>query len=141
MKPRTRILALPVALLLSACTACGGSAGAEPDGRTIAVRMTDALRFDPASISVRTGETVRFEVTNDGQIVHEFLVGDEAAQAEFAEEMADGMNHDTPSGVSVEPGQTETFEYTFEGGSDTLAGCHEPGHYEGGMVAVITVTD
>jgi len=44
--------------------------------------------------------------------------------------------------VSVDAGQTETFEYTFgDAGSALLAGCHEPGHYGGGMVATITVTD
>ena len=54
----------------------------------------------------------------------------------------EGMGHQTSAGVSVEPGQTETFEYTFgDAGSDLLAGCHEPGHYDAGMVATIVVTD
>ena len=48
------------------------------------------------------------------------------------------MDHDTSSGVSVDPGQTETFDYTDE---VIFAGGHEPGHYEGGMVATITVSD
>lgn len=106
--------------------------------------MTDALRFDPDEISVEAGETVTFQVTNDGELIHEFLIGDEAAQAEFEEEMAAGdrMEHDSDAGVSVEPGQTETFEYTFgEAGEKLLAGCHEPGHYGGGMVATIIVTE
>ena len=141
MNPRTLILALPLALLATACSGSDGSAGRDAEGRTIEVTMTDALRFDPDVISVTTGETVRFEVTNEGEIVHEFLIGDEAAQAAFAEDMASDMNHDSAAGVSVEPGQTETFAYTFGEASDTLAGCHEPGHYEGGMVATITVTD
>jgi uncharacterized cupredoxin-like copper-binding protein len=44
---------------------------------------------------------VRFEVTNAGEIVHEFLIGDEAAQDEFEMEMAegDGMAHDSDAGV------------------------------------------
>ena len=81
------------------------------------------------------------EVTNAGQIVHEFLIGDEAAQDEFEMEMSegDGMAHDTDAGVSVEPGESETFEYTFAEAGDLLAGCHEPGHYGGGMKATITV--
>jgi hypothetical protein len=33
----------------------------------------------------------------------------------------------------------ESFEYTFAGAGQLLAGCHEPGHYDGGMVADITV--
>jgi len=128
-------LAVLLALALAAC--------ASPGTRTIEVSMTDALRFEPGTIEVAPGETVQFEVTNDGQSVHEFLIGDEGEQAAFAEEMADdGMAHDTDAGVSVEPGATETFEYTFDAGEvDLLAGCHEPGHYDGGMVASIHVTD
>ena len=109
--------------------------------RTIEVRTTDELRFEPAEISASVGETVRFEVSNDGQTVHEFLIGDEAAQDEFAAEMAEGMDHETDAGVSVEPGETETFEYTFDEPGELLAGCHEPGHYEGGMVASISVVE
>ena len=105
--------------------------------------MTDALRFEPDHLTVAPGETVRFVVTNSGEAVHEFLIGDEAAQAEFENEMSTGeMDHDASSGVSVEPGQTETFTYTF-GDTDEmiLAGCHEPGHYDGGMVATIEVSN
>jgi uncharacterized cupredoxin-like copper-binding protein len=122
----------------------GGGHGAAADARMVEVGMTDELTFEPDFITVAFGETVRFEVTNTGEIVHEFLIGDEAAQAEFEEQMSGGgeMDHDATAGVSVDPGQTETFEYTF-GDTDevVLAGCHEPGHYDAGMVATITVTD
>ncbi len=132
---RAVLLAAPLALALAAC--------ASPGTRTVEVSMTDELRFEPGTIEVAAGETVRFEVTNVGQSVHEFLIGDEGQQAAFAEEMAeDGMAHDSDAGVSVEPGEIESFEYTFDKGeTDLLAGCHEPGHYDAGMVASITVTD
>jgi uncharacterized cupredoxin-like copper-binding protein len=130
------------ALVLAAC-APGGGGGSPTDQapRTVQVQMTDELRFEPAEFTFRAGETVRFEVTNAGAIVHEFLIGDEAAQEEFEMEMSegDGMAHDTDAGVSVEPGESETFEYTFAEAGELLAGCHEPGHYDGGMVATIAV--
>ena len=104
--------------------------------------MTDELRFDPDQISTVAGERVRFEITNEGQIVHEFLIGDEAAQAQFEADMAaEGMDHDSDAGISVAPGQTDSFDYTFgAAGTALLAGCHEPGHYDGGMVASMSVT-
>ena len=129
------LLLLAVVLVLAACSAGGGS----DELRTIQVLTSDELRFDPTEIAVSAGETVRFEVTNDGQTVHEFLIGDEAAQEEFAAEMAEGGHRATDAGVTVQPGETETFEHTFDTGGELLAGCHEPGHYEGGMVASITV--
>lgn len=117
-------------------TDAGGSVS-----RTVEVSTSDQLRFEPAELEVEPGETVRFEVTNDGDTVHEFLIGDEAAQADFEGEMAGGeMDHDSDAGVSVEPGQTETSDYTFaseEG--EVLAGCHELGHYDAGMVARIVI--
>ena len=135
-------LIVGLALVLAACAPSGGGGSPTDQGpRTVQVEMTDELRFEPAEFTFQAGETVRFEVTNAGQIVHEFLIGDEAAQDEFEMEMSegDGMAHDTDAGVSVEPGESETFEYTFAEAGDLLAGCHEPGHYGGGMKATITV--
>ena len=129
------------ALVLAACAPSGGGGSpTDPGPRTVQVQMTDELRFEPAEFTVQAGETVRFEVTNAGAIVHEFLIGDEAAQDEFEMEMSgDGMAEDGDAGVSVEPGESETFEYTFAEAGELLAGCHEPGHYDGGMKATITV--
>ena len=136
---------LPMLLIAVAIVACSsnhtGNGGSDPP--TVEVRMSDDLRFDPSTIAVERGETVRFELINEGQAVHEFLIGDEAAQAEFEEEMAGGeMHHETDAGIAVEPGQTGTFDYTFpDAAGELLAGCHEPGHYAGGMVANITVDE
>ena len=130
------------AVVLAACTPAGEGASPTDQGpRTIQVRMTDELRFEPEEFTVQAGETVRFEVINAGQIAHEFLIGDEAAQDEFEMEMieAGGMAHDSDAGVSVEPGETETFEYTFGDAGELLAGCHVSGHYDGGMVGIINV--
>lgn len=140
--PARPFLIVGLALVLAACAPSGGGGSPTDQGpRTVQVEMTDELRFEPAEFTFQAGETVRFEVTNAGQIVHEFLIGDEAAQDEFEMEMSegDGMAHDTEAGVSVEPGESETFEYTFAEAGDLLAGCHEPGHYGGGMKTTITV--
>jgi len=142
--PRRSLILVAFAGLLAACAPAGEGASSNGEGvRTIQVQMTDELRFAPAEYSVQAGETVRFEIINGGQIVHEFLIGGEAAQDEFEMQMSDGggMAHDPDAGVSVEPGATETFEYTFEEAGQLLAGCHEPGHYDGGMVATISVED
>jgi len=141
MKIRLVLVAM-LAIVLAAC-APGASGTPERSGpRAIEVTMTDELRFEPAEFSIAAGETVRFEVRNAGEIVHEFYIGDQEAQAQHEDEMRElngGMMHDEPGGVSVEPGQSETLEYTFDRAGDLLAGCHEPGHYDAGMVATITV--
>ena len=37
--------------------------------------MNDTMRFDPAEMKFKTGETVRFVVRNEGKIRHEMVIG------------------------------------------------------------------
>ena len=45
--------------------------------RTVQVDMADSMRFTPANISVKQGETVRFVIKNSGQVKHELVLGTE----------------------------------------------------------------
>lgn len=125
--------------------AFGEPANAADADRTIKVDANDDLSFDPPSIEVQAGETVTFVVTNTGQAVHEFTLGDEAVQDEHEEEMAEMMEEgemtmgDEPNAVSVDPGETAELTWHFTSGGEILYGCHQPGHYAGGMVGTITI--
>jgi uncharacterized cupredoxin-like copper-binding protein len=145
-----RLALLPIAaLLLAACTGGSGARSASPvsgepsasAGTRIEVTLTDALRMEPATISVPAGVSVTFVVMNAGATDHEFYLGDEAAQADHEAEMqAGGMMHEDPDGISLKPGETKELTHTFAQAGETLAGCHVAGHYAGGMKATITVT-
>ena len=138
---RNAFLLVPLAALVLA--ACAGSADGADDARTVEVRMFDDMRYDPAAFEVSAGETIRFEVSNDGAVPHELFIGDTAAHEDHAAEMREAEHaddaHDNPAAVTVEPGETGSLTYTFTEAGELLAGCHEPGHYEAGMVAPITV--
>jgi uncharacterized cupredoxin-like copper-binding protein len=140
---RSYLLLPAVTLVLAACSGGASGSPAESGARTIQVNASDELRFAPAELTVSAGETVRFEVHNTGQIVHEFVIGDADVQAEHEMEMGDmasGMEMaDEANAITLQPGETKTLEYTFEEAGELLAGCHEPGHYDAGMVATITV--
>ncbi len=42
--------------------------------------------------------------------------------------------------VSVRPGKSATLTYTFDNKpGPVLIGCHQPGHYTGGMKAAVNV--
>src|SRR5258706_12896030 len=43
--------------------------------RTVKVDMADTMRFTPADVSVKRGETIRFVVHNDGKLLHEMVLG------------------------------------------------------------------
>lgn len=109
---------------------------------SVVVTLTDALRIEPAAMTVPVGVPVTFVVTNIGAIPHEFLVGDEASQGEHETSMqgTGTMSHDDPDAIGVAPGETKSLTMTFTEPGVTLAGCHIPGHYPAGMRATITVT-
>ena len=43
--------------------------------RTIRVDMADTMRFTPADITVKRGETVKLVATNKGKVLHEMVLG------------------------------------------------------------------
>jgi len=108
----------------------------------VVVSLTDALRIEPAAMTVPVGVPVTFVVTNDGLIPHEFVVGDEAVQEAHEKTMQGmgSMSHDEPGAIGVAPGETKELTMTFSETGETIAGCHVPGHYPAGMRATITVT-
>jgi uncharacterized cupredoxin-like copper-binding protein len=113
----------------------------EAGDRTVKVTALDALAFNPANITVAKGETITFEVTNTGEIRHEFVIGDADFQREHEREMTSGdmsMEHEDNTLV-LDPGQTGSLAWTFTRAGEVLYGCHEPGHYDGGMVGAIQV--
>jgi uncharacterized cupredoxin-like copper-binding protein len=124
-----------------------GSVGAQSEAdhaaRTLQVTALDTMTFEPSSIPVAARETVTFVVTNRGQAVHEFTIGDAAMQQEHAgmmEHAPDGMAHETPNSIRLQPGETKQLTWQF-GSTGTLEyACHEPGHYQAGMRGMITIT-
>jgi uncharacterized cupredoxin-like copper-binding protein len=139
-------------------TAYGHGAAAGQATRTIEVTMTDDLKFDPEAIEVTPDEIVTFKLTNAGKIVHEFTIGGQVAQDLHESEMAaasmksmSGAQHkqhikalnakaakldqkaDAFDSVHVAPGETQEVTWAFSGEKPPSLGCHQPGHYKGGM--------
>lgn len=146
--PRMFLAVLAGIALVAA--ACGGDSDTTPSGgaadRTIEVDMVD-IAFEPDTIDVTRGETVRFVFTNAGEVAHDAFIGDHDAQADHEAEMRDadddahggGHGDDADDAVTVEPGETGELTYTFDDAGTLEVGCHQPGHYEGGMKITVEV--
>jgi len=150
---RSALALIPAAALLVA--ACSSSSGSTPPASVvpssmpsvsaaptrIEVKLTDALRMEPATMAVPVGVPVTFVVTNAASTDHEFYLGDENAQAKHEQEMAamGGMRHDEPEGIGLKPGETKELTHIFDTAGKILAGCHVSGHFGAGMKAEITV--
>lgn len=110
--------------------------------RTIAVDMNDTMRFKPAEVTVKQGETVKFVVSNSGKLLHEMVIGTEQELIKHAELMKKhpGMEHEEPYMAHVNPGGKETIAWTFTNAGTFMYGCLVPGHWEAGMKGKIIVT-
>ena len=108
----------------------------KPD-RVIGVSMRDTMRyvFEPEFHELRAGEVIRFDVRNDGRIVHEFSIGNAAEQEKHAEMMRKmpDMKHNDPNTVSLEPGESATLIWRFDGDDTVVFACNVPGHFQAGM--------
>ncbi len=132
--------------------------------KTVNVTMYDNY-YEPAGLTFKEGETVRFVVKNAGEFVHEFNIATAAMHKAHAPEMmmmlehgvleADRINweaakvmqasmghgmHDESNSVLLEPGKSGEIIWTFPAHADLEFACNVPGHYDAGMMGKITLT-
>lgn len=157
MKFKSIIAAKSIVFLASIATqsfATGNHAGGHADSdaigepgkaadakRTVKVEMLDTMRFNPQSISVKQGETIKFIVKNSGKIKHEMVLGTEKELKEHAEVMKKNpeMEHDDANQISVQPGKSGEIIWQFTKTGKVNFACLQPGHYDAGMAGTVTV--
>lgn len=135
------LFATPVLADAGHMHAIGQPGDAKKANRTIEVTMSDEMRFTPAAIRVKRGETIRFVVKNTGQMKHELVLGrndDLKAHAALMQKHPE-MEHDDPNAVAVEPGKTGELVWHFARSGSFKFACLVPGHFEAGMVGTLTV--
>jgi uncharacterized cupredoxin-like copper-binding protein len=122
--------------------------------RVITIEMAP-LAYKPNVVRVAANEFVQFKFVNKTNAPHEALVGDTAAQVKHAKEMkamakamaeGDSMDmshsgHNTKEFVSIKANSTATLNYKFGKAGRTMIGCHQPGHWEGGMKITVLVQE
>ena len=114
--------------------------------RTIRVLMHDDgneqnMRFEPATISVRRGEQIRFVLENDGTESPEFMLATVAENRKHAELMKKfpDMEHDDPNAKRLAVSAHGELLWRFTKAGTFEFACLIPGHYEAGMHGTITV--
>lgn len=107
------------------------------------------IAYSLSAITVKRGERVRFVFVNKGQLQHDAFVGTKKEQADHENQMRkssgdggmSGMHHggSSDASVTVLPGKSDSIELAFTDKGEQIIGCHEPGHYAGGMRIAVTV--
>ncbi|WP_193174008.1 cupredoxin domain-containing protein [Nisaea nitritireducens] len=125
--------------------------------RTIEITMYDNY-YEPQSLDIKEGETVRFVIRNAGEFVHEFNIATAAMHEAHRPEMMmmvehgvlepDRINYDAAkamqasmghgmhkegNSVLLEPGKSGEVIWTFPDTGELEFACNVPGHYETGM--------
>ena len=137
-----------------------GFKGKESDiNRVIKVKMYDNY-YEPNSFQIKAGETIKFEVENLGELVHEFNIANKMMHIKHQPEMekmveneillADSidkekmkkmakmdkaMAHSHSNSVLLEPKEKEDIIWKFDNAVNIEIACNVPGHYQVGMIA------
>ncbi|PMR67161.1 cupredoxin domain-containing protein [Halomonas heilongjiangensis] len=162
---RKMLLAMAVGVFSTAALGAGehggghqGDSGDVQVDRTISFEAGD-MWFTPGQLDIKPGETVKFEITNTGNLEHEFVIGDAQAQEEHREmmqamgsgghgghaghgghDMAEGAHGGQMPSVTIAPGETATLVWTASQDVTALEfACNLPGHYESGMAGDIHI--
>src|SRR3982751_1910681 len=77
-------LAAPIVAIASTTGEPAAPAKAQ---KTVSVTMSDTMRFDPAEITVKRGEAVRFIGANVGKLPHEMVLGTKKELEDHAKHM------------------------------------------------------
>ena len=121
-----------------------GKPGNGAPDRVIEVSMKHSMRFEfsPELASLKDGETIEFHVRNDGQVQHEFSIGNSDDQVEHAQMMKSmpNMKHKDPTTVSLAPGESAELSWTFMGKDTVVFACNVPGHFEAGMKHTMAIS-
>jgi uncharacterized cupredoxin-like copper-binding protein len=113
--------------------------------RTIRVTMLDVaddiMAFDPPSIDIAEGETIRLALSNEGSVPHDFVMATPEEIADHRADMAgvDDMIHEAGYAARVEPAGDRALIWTFANAGEFEFACLIPGHYEAGMHGRLTV--
>ena len=128
--------------------------------RVIKIKMYDNY-FEPNSFNFKAEETVRFEVENFGELVHEFnianammhkkhqpemqkmveneiLFGDSIDRKKMAK-MDKSMSHQHINSVLLEPKEKQDLIWKFSKAQNIEIACNVPGHYDVGMIAQVKI--
>ncbi len=136
-----------------------GKKGKQEDvTRIIKVLMYDNY-FEPSSFNVQSGETIKFEVENVGELVHEFNIANQTMHKDHQSEMQKlvemeiilansidkmsmmdkSMAHSHANSVLLEPKKSKDLIWKFENASNIEIACNVPGHYDVGMIAKLEI--
>jgi len=154
---------IPNILFASSMKMIGEKGKLSEVNRTVEIKMYDNY-FEPNEIKIKKGETIKFIVSNYGELVHEFNIATKEMHIKHQPEMMKmveheillvdridkekmkqmakkdhSMAHSHSNSVLLEPNEIGEIIWKFSTNTNLEAACNVPGHYDVGMVADIKI--
>ena len=129
--------------------------------RTVVIKMYDNY-YEPSEFNVKKDETIKFIISNEGELVHEFNIATKEMHIKHQPEMMmmveneillpdkidkekmkkmamknSAMGHSHSNSVLLVPGEKGELIWKFNNKVKIEAACNVPGHYQIGMIAKI----
>jgi uncharacterized cupredoxin-like copper-binding protein len=125
------VQALGFSLILAACAAAGPS-------KSVSVTITD-FTFTPNTFTVPAGEPISFSASNNGAVLHDFIIMKLGYEVKEQFGDADRANIYWQK-ENIQPGDsvTDTFTAPGEPGEYQII-CGIAGHFQAGMAAKLIV--
>jgi uncharacterized cupredoxin-like copper-binding protein len=125
-------------------TAYGKPGDPKKPARVVQVVMREQdgkMLFIPDRIRIRKGEQIRFQLRNNGEVDHEFVVGTLEENLKHMKEMEKNpdMEHDDPNAKRLKPKTTGEIVWQFTKAGTFDFSCLIPGHRQAGMFGTIVV--
>ena len=141
-----------------------GSKGDENEVSRVIKVITYDNYYEPNLFQINAGETIKFEIENLGELVHEFNIANKMMHIKHQPEMekmveneilfADSidkdkmkkmakidksMGHSHSNSVLLEPKQKGNIIWKFDNAVNIEVACNVPGHYQVGMIAKVDI--
>ena len=115
-----------------------GKAGEVSHTIHVIMKETDdgKMLFEPSSLSIKKGETIKFAIKNIGEIEHEFILDDHQGIMKHKmamEEATTGHKHGSHNALTLGPGEKGSIIWAFTNSGEFEFACLIPGHYDAGM--------
>ena len=154
---------IPNILFASSMKMIGEKGKLSEVNRTVEIKMYDNY-FEPNEIKIKKGETIKFIISNYGELVHEFNIATKEMHIKHQPEMmkmvenqillADkidkkkmkemakkdhSMAHSHSNSVLLEPNEIGEIIWKFSTTANLEAACNVPGHYQDGMISTVSL--
>ena len=125
-------------------TAYGKPGDPKKPARIVQVVMREQdgkMLFVPDRIRIKKGEQIRFQLRNNGEVDHEFVVGTVEENLKHMKEMEKNpdMEHDDPNAKRLKPKTSGELIWQFTKAGTFDFSCLIPGHRPAGMSGTIVV--